>query len=76
MGTRNSHHPDKALTDIAGHFGGSMMLYTITLPLTTMIVCFILALIVVTGGDGLLFKICHEDKNRKQELTKGLRKSK
>ena len=75
MGTGISHHDD-TLTALAAYFGGSMMLYTITLPLSTMMVCFILAFILVTGGDGLLFRICHEDKSKKEELQKGFRKSK
>ena len=75
VGTGISHHDD-TLTDLADYFGGSMMLYTITLPLSTMMVCFILAFILVTGGDGLLFRICHEDKSKKEELQKGFRKSK
>ncbi len=75
MGKGISHHDD-TLTDLADYFGGNMMLYTITLPLSTITACFILALIIVTGGDGLLFRICHEDKSRKEELNKGFRKSK
>ena len=75
MGTGISHQDD-TLADLKDYFGGNMMLYTITLPLSTITACFILALIVVTGGDGLLFRICHEDKSRKEELNIGFRKSK
>ena len=75
MGTGNSRYDD-TLTELADYFGGSMMLYTITLPLSIITVGFILAFIIVTGGDGLLFRICHEDKSRKEELNQGFCKPK
>ena len=75
VGTGSSHNDD-TLTELADYFGGAMMLYTITLPLSIITVSFILAFIIVTGGDGLLFRICREDKSRKEELNQGFCKPK
>ena len=70
IGTILHQDQDKNFMDITDDFRGSLLLYTITIPMSIITICFILTFIFVTGGDGLLFKICHDDKTRRKELKK------
>ena len=39
----------------------------LTLPLTLAATALVLAILVLTGGDGVLFKLCREDEQRRKK---------
>ena len=44
--------------------------YNITVPVFVTIFSLIFLVMVLTGGDGYIFKLCHEDKEKKKERKK------